>query len=179
MCCLDPILRHTWELSSEQRRAIRELMDIAFRGDFDDADFDHALGGIHVIVDDGARGVVGHASVVQRQLLVDGRPLRAGYVEAVAVHPDQGRRGIGGAVMAAIETVIAGAYDLGALSASEQGAGLYRRRGWRVWSGELGVLAPEGYRTTPGDVGSVMVWGAGVIDLSGSLACDWRAGPLW
>ncbi|GAB16674.1 putative acetyltransferase [Gordonia effusa NBRC 100432] len=165
-------------LGDDDRRAIRALMDLAFPDDFDDDDFDHALGGIHAIVRS-AGTVVGHASVVQRSVLIDDRPLRCGYVEAVAVHADWGRRGLGGALMASMESVIIGAYDLGALGASEQGRGLYRRRGWRDWAGELGVLTPDGYRPTPEDVGSVMVWGGDDLDISRRLACDWRAGDVW
>lgn len=169
---------HTAALSADDRVAIRQLMDIAFDGDFDDVDFDHALGGLHVVVRaDGA--VVGHAAVVQRQLLVDGQPFRCGYVEAVAVHPQWGRRGIGGELMAAVEGIVTAAYDVGALSASEQGRGLYRRRGWQMWAGELAVLTPHGRAETPDDVGSVMVWGGKTIDLSGELTCDWRAGDAW
>lgn len=172
-----PDVVHTAALSVDDRAAIRRLLDIAFDGDFDDVDFDHALGGLHVVVrtDD---AIVGHAAVVQRQLLVDGRPVRCGYVEAVAVRPGWGRRGIGGELMATVEEIVGAAYDVGALSASEQGRGLYRRRGWRVWTGELAVVTPQGCRATPDDVGSVMVWGS-TMDLGGRLACDWRAGDAW
>ena len=41
--------------------------------------------------------LVGHGSVIQRQLLHDGRARRTGYVEAVAVASDSARRGYGGA----------------------------------------------------------------------------------
>ena len=47
-----------------------------------DQDWEHALGGVHAVAWlDGE--VVGHASVVQRRLLHDGRALRTGYVEGV------------------------------------------------------------------------------------------------
>ncbi|MFW0791713.1 GNAT family N-acetyltransferase [Gordonia sp. CPCC 205333] len=176
--CVEPELRHTAMLGDGDRRAIRELMDVAFHGDFDDDDFDHALGGIHAITRAADDAVVGHASVVQRSMLVGSRSMRCGYVEAVAVHPDWGRRGVGGKLMAAIESVIVGAYDLGALGASEQGRGLYERRGWREWTGELGVLSPDGYRSTPDDVGSVLVWGL-ALNREERLACDWRVGDVW
>jgi GNAT superfamily N-acetyltransferase len=64
----------------------------AFTGEFDDTDRDRALGGLHVIITEGAH-VVARAAVVQGRVLYDGRALRAGYVEAVAV--DQPRRGRG------------------------------------------------------------------------------------
>lgn len=176
-----PKVRHTSALATSERTAIRDLMDVAFAGDFYDADFDHALGGVHAIVTDPKNPavVVGHASVVQRQVLVDDVPARCGYVEAVAVHPDWGRRGIGGQLMAVVENVIVGAYDIGALSASDQGRELYLRRGWRVWEGRLGVLSPDGYRPTPDDEGGVMVYRPVQQALTGRLAADWRAGDIW
>ena len=58
-------------------------MDSAFGPRFDDNDWAHALGGLHVV---GAVGgtLVSHASLVPRVLAIDTRPVPAGYVEAVA-----------------------------------------------------------------------------------------------
>src|SRR5664280_2533818 len=77
----------TEALTSAQVSAIRVLLWAAFGDDEDEAmtedDWQHALGGSHFLLElDGE--IVAHASVVERELDVDGRPLRTGYVEAVA-----------------------------------------------------------------------------------------------
>ena len=110
--------------------------------------------------------LVGHASVVPRRMWLDGRELRCGYVEAVAVRASHRRRGVGGALMAAIEEVIAREYDLGALSATDAGAALYEARGWRRWEGPL-LPEPD------------FVYVFGDVDLTAELRCDWRPGDLW
>ena len=81
---------HTADLDPAARAAARTLLDEAFHGDVTDADWEHALGGVHALVWDGPT-LIGHGSVIQRRLLHRGRALRAGYVEAVAVHPDRQR----------------------------------------------------------------------------------------
>ena len=80
----------TDELTADEIRSIRMLLDSAFGSDeeerFTDEDWAHAVGGIHFVLElDGA--VVAHASVVEREIHVDGRPRRTGYVEAVATAP--------------------------------------------------------------------------------------------
>ena len=91
-------LARTDSLSATELAALRAMIDAAFGGDrdepFDDDDWQHALGGVHVIAELDGR-VVAHASVVPRILHVGGRPLRTGYVEAVGVHPSAQRRGLG------------------------------------------------------------------------------------
>ena len=70
------------------------MLDDAFAGDFSDDDWDHALGGVHVLaeVDD---ALVGHAAVVPRRVWLDGEERACGYVEAVAVASRARRRGVG------------------------------------------------------------------------------------
>lgn len=157
----------------------RRLMDLAF-GDFSDDDWEHALGGLHVVVreGDGIDGVVAHGSLVPRRMLVSGRPVRCGYVEAVAVHPDRQRRGLGARVMAELEALAPG-YDLLALSSSAAGLPFYRARGWVPWRGPTAVLAPTGIELTPEEDGSVFVLHHGDLDLRARIACDWRVGDVW
>ena len=65
----------------------------AFGGDFTDADWEHALGGMHaVICHHGA--LIAHAAVVQRRLLYGDTALRCGYVEGVAVREDWRGQGL-------------------------------------------------------------------------------------
>ncbi|MEU9001225.1 GNAT family N-acetyltransferase [Streptomyces sp. NPDC048551] len=173
-------LAHTSQLGPDALAGIRALLDAAFEGDFGDADFEHALGGMHVLVHRGGE-LVAHGSVVQRRVLHRGRALRTGYVEAVAVRADARRRGLGGVVMEGLEGVIAGAYVLGALSASEAGAALYGARGWRPHPGPVGVLGPHGPERLPEEEGSAYVWtppGGTVLDPAGRIDFDWREGDV-
>ena len=82
--------------------------------------------------------------------------------------------------MAALERIACTAYDLAALSASDDGVGLYVARGWVPWRGPTSVLAPTGVTRTPADDGTVYVLQpASTLDLDGELACDWRGGDVW
>jgi aminoglycoside 2'-N-acetyltransferase I len=170
---------HTADLDAETLRAVRRLLEDVFAGEWEDDDWEHALGGVHALIWEGDE-LVGHASVVMRRLLHAGAALRCGYVEAVAVHPDHQRRGHGGAMMEAIERVIRGAYDLGALGGTDDGARLYLRRGWKRWQGPLFALTPSGAVRTAEDDGAVYVLaGSAPLDLAGELTCDWRDGDVW
>jgi aminoglycoside 2'-N-acetyltransferase I len=40
---------HTSALAAGELRAIRDLLDEAFDGEFGDEDFEHALGGMHAV----------------------------------------------------------------------------------------------------------------------------------
>lgn len=169
---------HTGELDADTLKAARALLYDVFE-DMTEPDWEHALGGMHALIwADGA--LAGHASVIQRRLLHRGRALRTGYVEAVAVRADQRRRGHGAVMMAALERVIRGAYDLGALGATDEGAAFYLARGWQPWRGPTSALMPEGIRRTPDDDDAIFVYQAGVpLDLDAELTCDWRDGDVW
>ncbi len=174
-----PMPRHTAEFDDGELRAVRDLLELAFDGDVSDDDWEHSLGGLHTVVVDG--GVpVAHASLVQRRLLHGGRALRAGYVEAVAVHPAHRRRGLAGAVMAPLERAIRRGYRLGALGSSDMAVPFYAGRGWQVWRGPLRVLTPSGLADTPEEQGGIFVLPGDVpLDLDAPLACDWRDGDVW
>ncbi|MGZ5958666.1 MAG: hypothetical protein ACXWLI_09665, partial [Myxococcaceae bacterium] len=73
-----------------------------------------------------------------------------------------------------------GAYDLGALSATDDGAPFYEALGWTRWEGPTSVLTANGIVRTPGDDGSVYVRPlATTLDRRGELTCEWRAGDVW
>jgi aminoglycoside 2'-N-acetyltransferase I len=172
------VIAHTSDLDTQARRAARGLLDQAF-DDMTDEDWEHALGGVHALAWMGAE-LVGHASVVQRRLLYGGHALRTGYVEGVAVRSDRRREGIGAGMMSQLERVIRTAYDLGALGASDEGAGLYASRGWLRWLGPTSVLTPDGIVHTAEDDGFVYVLPVAVeLDLTADLTCDWREGDPW
>lgn len=170
---------HTAELDTAVLEALGALLAEAFRGDWTDHDWEHALGGVHAMIWE-RRELVGHAAVVQRRLLYRGQALRTGYVEAVAVRADRRRRGYGAALMDAIEAVIRGAYDLGALATSEEGSSFYAPRGWRRWQGPTSALTPAGIVRTPDDDDSIHVLRVNLeLDLDDELTCDWRDGDVW
>jgi len=101
-------------------------------------------------------------------------------VEGVGVRADRQRRGHGAAVMKALQRVIRGAYELGALGTTDAAAHLYATLGWRRWEGPTSVLTPDGARRTPDEDGGIYVLPvACALDLGGELVCDWRDGHVW
>ena len=180
-------VRHTADLSPADLTAVRELLWSAFVGEdaMTEADFEHCLGGMHVLVWDGDV-LVGHGAVLMRRLLhrlLDdgtGRALRTGYVEGVAVHPGRRRQGHAHTVMAELERIVAAGYEVGALGTSDDGVPLYTSRGWWPWPGTTSAVTPDGVRRTPDVDGWILLWppDAG-LDRSGDLACDWREGDAW
>lgn len=170
---------HTAALDGDVLARARQLLDVAFEGDLAAEDWEHGLGGMHALAWQGNE-LVGHASVVQRRLLHGGRALRVGYVEAVGVRPDRQRKGIGGLLMDAVEAVVVGGYDIGALASSDAGLAFYRGRGWLPWQGRTAVLAPDGIRPTPDADDCVHVFPVHTsLTLDDELVCDWRDGDVW
>lgn len=175
-------LVHTADLDTETREDARRMVIEAFADgevDFSDADWGHALGGMHALIcHHGA--LIAHAAVVQRTLLYGETALRCGYVEGVAVREDWRGQGLATALMDAVEQVIRGAYQLGALSSTELGRPMYSARGWLPWRGPSSVLAPTGTIRTPDDDGSLFVLPVVVtLDTSAEITCDWREGDVW
>lgn len=174
----------TAELTETEVDAIRALLWAAFdagapEDGFSDDDWQHALGGVHFVLDvDGV--VAAHASVVRRELHVGGRSLRTGYVEAVATAPDRQRQGLGSRLMEVVSAYVRERFELGAL-----GTGLhdfYARFGWRPWPGPSFVRAPEGLRRTQDEDGLILVLltqSTPPLDLHAPITCDWRAGDPW
>lgn len=169
---------HTSDLSPDELSAIRTLLDAAF-DDMTDADYEHALGGMHALVWDGPE-LIGHASVVMRRLLHEGSSLRTGYVEGVAVRADRRRQGYGGALIDALEQVIRRAYEVGALGATDEAAAFYASRGWQRWIGSTSVISPSGLQRTEEEDGAIYVFPVTArLTRHADLACDWRAGDVW
>ena len=170
---------HTSELEPALLEDTRQMLVEVFEGDFEDHDWEHALGGMHALAyEDGE--LVGHASVVQRRLLHGSRALRAGYVEGVGVRQAARRRGHGSALMEAVERVIRRAYEVGALGTTDEAIPLYASHGWLPWRGETFALTPAGRVRTPDDDGAVCVLEVSApLDRPGELACDWRDGGVW
>jgi aminoglycoside 2'-N-acetyltransferase I len=175
----------TDELTPDQIAAIRAILWAAFHhpddpdDGFTEHDWQHALGGVHVIADLDGR-IAAHGSVVPREIHAGRRRLDAGYVEAVATDPDHQRSGLGTAVMREIGAIIDERYEAGFLGTGE--FGFYERLGWVAWRGPLSVRTAEGDRRTPDEDGFLMVLRTRTsppLDLSAPLSCDWRPGDVW
>lgn len=168
------------ELSAERLAAIRAMLERAFADEgFDDNDWAHTLGGVHFLLE-AADGVVSHASVVRRSLVIQGRAFDAGYVESVATAPEHEGSGYGSTVMRAAADHIVATYELGALCTGRNG--FYERLAWETWRGPTGVRTAQGVEATPEEDGAVMVLRAPAsadIDLTGEITCDWRIGDVW
>jgi len=170
---------HTADVDRGTLGAARALLDAVFEGDMSDHDWEHALGGVHALAWEGGE-LVGHASVVQRRLLHGGRALRTGYIEGVGVRADRRRRGVGAALMEALERIVRGAYELGALGATDEAAAFYTALGWEAWRGPTWALTPQGVTRTEDEDGGIYVLRVGrPLDRAGELICDWRDGAPW
>jgi aminoglycoside 2'-N-acetyltransferase I len=148
-------------------------------GTFDEADWEHAKGGVHVLVEDGGE-IVSHGAVVRRTLEIDGTVVLTGYVEAVATWPQHQHRGYGTLVMRDIREIIAADYELGALSTGVPE--FYERLGWERWRGPTGVRTPRGVEETPDDDGGIMILRTPTsprLDVNAPIVCDWREGDVW
>lgn len=176
-------LIHTSDLDPETREDAKHMVIEAFNGEFTEADWEHSLGGMHAMIfNHGA--LIAHGAVVQRRLMYRNTALRCGYVEAVAVREDWRGQGLARAVMDAVEQVLRGAYQLGAVSVTEQGRPIYMARGWLPWQGPTSVLAPAGLTRTPDDDNALFVLPVSmpqnlVLDTHAEITCDWRDGDVW
>jgi aminoglycoside 2'-N-acetyltransferase I len=171
----------TAALTEHELEAVRRLLFGAFGGRFEDHDWEHTLGGVHVLASEDDQVVV-HGAVVPRTLAAGGRELRTGYVEGVATRSDRRGRGLATLVMRAVGRVVEGAYELGALSDGTGIPGFYQRLGWETWQGPTFVAGPRGRERTATDDGSVLVLrtpATGALDVTGSITCDWRRGDVW
>ena len=174
----------THGLTAAQTEAIRKLLWAAFaedvHGGFTEDDWQHSIGGMHFFAEAGG-GIVSHASVVERDVRVGGRPLRTGYVEAVATAPTHRRRGFATAVMRSVNEYVARNFELGALGTGSQP--FYERLGWRIWRGPSFVRTASGPTPTPEEDGYIMVLETPTspddLDWSAEISCEWRPGDVW
>ena len=175
---------HTGQIAPAVLAQAHRLLVEVFASDdpeeaFGDDDWEHCLGGLHALLWEGD-ALVGHAALVQRRLLHRGRALRTGYVEGVGVRADRRRLGLGGQLMAALEQVARGSYELAALGSTDEGLPFYASRGWQVWPGPTSALTPDGVVRTPDDDGAVLVLPLSApLDPQAALTCDWREGDVW
>jgi aminoglycoside 2'-N-acetyltransferase I len=124
--------------------------------------------------------VVAHAAVVERELHIDGQPLRTGYVEAVGTAIGRQGAGLGSLVIADVTSYVSDRFELGALGTGRHR--FYERLGWQTWKGPSSVRTPDGARRTPDEDGYILVLltpSSPDLDLTGSIACEWRSGDVW
>jgi aminoglycoside 2'-N-acetyltransferase I len=182
-------LARTDELGPAELAALHELCRAAFEGagatrdpaglGFTDDDWAHACGGVHAFVTEHG-GPVAHGSVVERDIHADGRPLRTGYVEAVATRSDRRGRGLGTGVMRALDEEVLAGFELGALDTSLHG--FYARLGWERWRGPTFVRTDDGLVATTEEDGYVMILrtlSTPTLDLDAPISCEWRPGDVW
>jgi aminoglycoside 2'-N-acetyltransferase I len=172
----------THQISAHDIETLRALFDAAWRegdGEWCEQDWEHAKGGIHVIAEEDGQ-IVSHGAVVERQLEVDGTPIRTGYVEAVATWPQQQRRGHATLVMRELNAAIRESYPLGALSTPVPS--FYERLGWELWRGPTAVRTATGVERTPDDDDGIMILRTSTsppLDLDALIICEWRDGDVW
>lgn len=173
----------TSELTDAETEAVRRLLWAVFANDdggMTEEDWEHALGGVHVLVElDGE--IVGHASVVERDIHVGSRSMQTGYVEAVAIDPRHQRAGLGTQLMLEVDAVIAEGFELGALATGSPE--FYERLGWLRWAGPTFVRTATGPQRTVEEDGGIMVRPTPRtqpdLDRTTSISCNWRAGDVW
>jgi aminoglycoside 2'-N-acetyltransferase I len=173
----------TDEFTPAEIDAIRTLMTAAFGDDeadlFSDEDWQHAIGGTHFVLEiDGV--IVTHASVVEREIHVDGQPLRTGYVEAVATAPERHGAGFGSIVMGEVGDFVRERFELGMLGTGRHH--FYERLGWVVWAGPAFVRTADGLRRSPDEEGDLLVLRTPttpLLDDHAPISCDWRPGDVW
>jgi aminoglycoside 2'-N-acetyltransferase I len=167
------------ELGADDLAQMRAMFAAAWDGGFTEQDWEHTFGGVHVLrLEDGA--MVAHGAVAERTLWLDGRPLRTGYLEAVATWPEHQGRGHGSAVVETLDGIVREGYELGGLSTGRRT--FYERLGWLLWRGPLGVRTADGDVPTPFEDGAILVLPTPRVpepDLDAVLVCDERSGDVW
>lgn len=163
-------------LSTIDRQKLLALCSVAFVKSMDDL-FDLLPGSTHVIARQGD-SLVGHACWVERWLQPNGMaPLRTAYVEAVAIHPQHQRLGIGNIVMHQVKREIRD-YEIGGLGPAN--VPFYRQLGWQLWQGPLAVRMDGIIIPTANE--RVMVLALPTtppLDLTASMSIEWRVGSVW
>jgi aminoglycoside 2'-N-acetyltransferase I len=168
----------TRDLPRRRLGELRQLLLSAFEGEFSDEDWNHSVGGWHVIVTDDL--LVAHAAVVARSIEIGTLPVRAGYVEAVATTPTRQREGLGSFVMQRTGQLLRSEFEMGALSTGRHT--FYERVGWERWRGASYVRYGEELIRTAEEDNGIMVLRFGAtlrLDLTQPICCQSREGDDW
>lgn len=169
-------------MTQDDLDAAEALVRVAFGENFRTHDWLHGVEGVHVLITENDE-MLAHASVVTRTLRSGRDAFATGYVESVAVHPDEQGRGLGGVVMDHAEAIIREHHQLGALNAVESAAPFYSARGWLPWIGPTRAVTPDGVVDTYDPADRIFVFPTTSTSLqfadTATLTCDWRDGDLW
>lgn len=166
------------ELDASLRADILALCSDAYEEDFTPY-LDLLSQAVHVLLRVDGK-LVGHAAWVARQLYVENldQPLRAAYVEAVAVPTALQGRGYGRSVMSALPPLFDD-FDIAALSPSE--VAFYESLGWELWQGPLSYLHDGGEFIVPDEEAMIfrLARTPHTLDTSTTLTAEWRPGDVW
>jgi len=169
----------TVEASQPRLAEIRRLVVSAFEEDFSEEDWEHSLGGWHVVAFDNDV-VIAHAAVVPRVVEVADRSFRTGYVEAVATDPARQHEGLGSSIMIEVARLVRGTFEMGALSTALHD--FYARLGWERWQGPTYVRRGSQLVRTEAEDDGIMVLRFGRskdVDVSAAISCEARTGDDW
>ncbi|MGX7059119.1 GNAT family N-acetyltransferase [Vagococcus humatus] len=173
------VKKHTSDLSYEDIRAIETLMIGVYEGNFTLTDLDHALGGIHVLMY-GNKQLVGHVSVVQRNMTVLDVPYRVGYVEALGVKKEYRKKGMGHQLMKTCKHIIKESYHFGVLSTPTNLHYFFQRLNWQPWLGQLSTYTPTGLQEFKDENQTVFIYSPNLsLDLAKPLISDFRGEKSW
>ena len=169
----------TSEIPPKQLMQLRQLLDEVFEGEFSDDDWDHTVGGWHVVITQDDMPV-SHAAVVPRVLDIAGSRWRCGYVEGVGTALRRQGEGLGSLVMQRLGTLIRTEFEIGGLSTSAHA--FYERHGWERWQGPTYVRRGSQLIRTEDEDAGVMVLRFGPsrnVSLAESISCSERVGDDW
>ena len=172
------IIKSFAEIDPELESSIRDLLDLAYEGDFSSEDWEHTLGGQHFI---GflENTIIAHGAVVPRPMTINGTNLTVGYVEAIAVLPSQWRHGFGTQLMKVVTQFCHDNYEISMLSTDENQ--FYERVGWTQFQGESFVKKSDmEVRTAEEDESLMFLPGkkSEITQIQRAM-CDARSGDSW
>lgn len=172
------IIKSFAEIDPELESSIRDLLDLAYEGDFSSEDWEHTLGGQHFI---GflENTIIAHGAVVPRPMTINGTNLTVGYVEAIAVLPSQWRHGFGTQLMKVVTQFCHNNYEISMLSTDENQ--FYERVGWTQFQGESFVKKSDmEVRTAEEDESLMFLPGkkSEITQIQRAM-CDARSGDSW
>lgn len=180
---VEVLISEPGELNAAQLLAAEELVRSTFGSAFRSHDWLHAVDGVHVVLSDAERSLIGFAAVVPRTLRHNGVAFDTGYIEGVAIRADQQGLGLGRMVMDHAEHIVNMRHQLGALNAVETAARFYEARGWQRWTGHTQATGPTGIIDTYDDADRIYLLRAETqgqpLTADTALICDWRPGDLW
>jgi aminoglycoside 2'-N-acetyltransferase I len=172
------IIKKVIDLNSELESSIRELLNLAYEGDFSADDWEHTFGGQYFIGFLG-NAIIAHGAVVPRPISIEGAGLTVGYVEAIAVLPSHWRKGFGTQLMKEITQFCQDKYQVSMLSTDENQ--FYERIGWLRFQGESYMRSLDSEVRTEDEDDGLMFLPGKKSELTQILraVCDERRGDCW